>query len=188
LPDLAVGLQVLEFFDPITKSFTVSNIRSLPKLNDPYIINLGKFNDSTIDRVKGMGNMVLVTHGNVDDGCPVTDFNDVPWSPPGFGPAGGIQFSSIPEDLFGSHIEGVEYLALEVVARCAVNPIPMPRAIVTVPGAGNVSTWIFTTAGVDIKFVPPVCIYTYASPMMLAGSLFDPTICCRSSSGFPRET
>ncbi len=175
---LAVGAQSFEFFDPITRSFTQVSNASLdsPKLNTPYILNAGQFNDLTIDGVRGLGNMVFITHGNVDAACPVSVFNDLLLvaTYTGFGPAGGIQFFRIIEDVYDSFLEGTEYGPLNEVERCAVNPIAMPRALQTVSGAGNTGTWFFTTAGVDIIQTPIGCLYNYSSPQMLAGGLFDP--------------
>ncbi len=175
---LAVGSQSFEFFDPITRSFTqVSNVSlDSPKLNTPHILNAGQFNDLTIDGVRGMGNMVFITHGSVDAACPVTEPHDVLLvaTYTGFGPAGGFQLFRIIEDVYKSHIEGMEYSPTNLVARCATNPVAMPRALQTVPGAGNCGTWFFTTAGVDIFLTPAGCVFNYSSPQMLAGGLFDP--------------
>ena len=55
-------------------------------------VNLGQFNDFTPDGVLGMGNAVLVTHGNVGGGCPVTPLIDQVFMAsftPGAGPALG---------------------------------------------------------------------------------------------------
>ncbi len=64
----ADGLTILEFFDPQTRVFTqVGTVQlAAPRINDPYIMNMGQYNNYTIDGVKGLGNVVLVTHGNTD--------------------------------------------------------------------------------------------------------------------------
>jgi len=179
----AVGLQGIEFFDPLTLTFTqVSNVSlDSPKLNDPYLLNLGAFNDLAIDGTLGVGNMAFLTGGNADTACPVTPFNDLLLvsTYTGFGPAGGIQFFRIVEDLNLSHLEGNEGFNLIPpifpVARCATDAIPLPRALQTAPSAGNLATWFFTSAGVNIFLTPQgLCVYDYASPNMLAGSVFDP--------------
>ncbi len=179
---LAVGLQGMEFFDPITRAFTQVSTVSLdrPKLNNPHIMNLGQFNNVAIDGTRGLGNMAFFTGGNVDEDCPVTALNDLLLvaTYTGFGPAGGIQFFRIIEDQRNSHIEGNESIvtnpALNLVARSATNPVAMPRAIRTAPSAGNLSTWLVVTAGVDIKNSLGGCVSNYADPTMLAGSVWDP--------------
>jgi hypothetical protein len=179
----AVGLQSFEFFDPITRVFTQVSTVALddPKLNDPVLLNLGQFNDLTIDGVRGIGNMAFVTGGNADSACPVTPFNDLLLvaTYTGFGPANGIQFFRILEERNFSHLEGNEAVVLNplrffFVARCATNAIAMPRALQTVSSAGDLATWFFTTAGVDIFQTPTLCVFDYNSNIMLAGSVWDP--------------
>ena len=175
----------VEVFDAGTNIFTlIASVRLTDgRLDKPYAINLGQFNDFTIDGVLGMGNSVLVTHGNVGGGCPINQFTDqlfLATYTPGAGPAQGIRFFESREDIFFSHIQHAEYIppggapiAGVQVARCATNPVPMPRFVEPlVQGVDRQQTWVFSLAGVDI-FGPP-CSYNHSSAAMLAGCVFDP--------------
>lgn len=182
----ADGLTVLEFYDPITRVFTQVSSVSLDdaRMNRPYIINLGTHNDFTIDGVKGLGNLVLVTGGNVDAFCPTTVLQDILLMATftGFGPAQGLQFFRITDDTFLSHFQGGEYPPppplidprANVVARCATNPIPMPRGLLGIGNVDDIQTWVVSTGGVDIFPTPGGCAFNYDSPTMLAGCVFDP--------------
>lgn len=184
------GLTVFEFYDAVTRVFTqVSNISlDLPRLNTPYIMNLGTHNDFTPDGVKGMGNVVLVTGGNIDQFCPETQAIDTVLvaNYSGFGPAQGLQFFRIVDDTFFSHVQGTEYLppppaidphflpGANAVGRAATNPIAMPRGLMTAANVSDIETWIISVAGVDIFPTPAGCRANYDSPTMLAGCVFDP--------------
>ncbi|HVR74970.1 MAG TPA: hypothetical protein VMT52_11585 [Planctomycetota bacterium] len=183
------GLTVFEFYDAVTRVFTqVSNLSlDLPRLNTPYLMNLGTHNDFTPDGVKGMGNVVLVTGGNDDQFCPETHAIDTVLvaNYSGFGPAQGLQFFRIVDDTFFSHVQGTEYLptppfidphflGVNAVGRAATNPIAMPRGLVTASNVSDIETWIISIAGVDIFPTPNGCAFNYGSPTMLAGCVFDP--------------
>jgi hypothetical protein len=179
----ADGLTVLEFFDPQTDIFTqVGNVQlASPRINDPYLMNLGVYNDYTIDGVKGMGNVMLVTHGNTDGTCPVTPLIDevLVANYTGFGPAQGLQFFLVEDTQTFSHVQGIEYYAppdLDLtVGRCASNPVALPRRMATVPGVQGIETWVFALGGVYIFISPAGCVYAYGDhPTISSGCVFDP--------------
>lgn len=175
----ADGITSIEFFDPQTKIFTqVSNVSLFgPRVNKPYIVNLGQFNDFTPDGVQGMGNMVLITHGNTDAACPETELVDelLVANFTGFGPAQGLQFFAVEDPTNNSHVQGIEYpRPPDFVGRCGSNPVALPRRLVTAPGVGEVETWVFALAGVDIFLTPAGCVQNTISPTMRAGCVFDP--------------
>lgn len=177
---VADGLTSIEFFDPQTSIFTqVSNVSlSTSRVNKPYIVNLGQFNDFTPDGVQGMGNMVLITHGNSDGTCPVTPLVDelLVANFTGFGPAQGLQFFAVEDATNNGHVQGIEYRRPpDFVGRCGTNPVGLPRRLITAPGVGDVETWVFSLAGVDIFLSPAgVCVENTISPTMRAGCVFDP--------------
>ena len=180
----ADGLTSIEFFDPQTKIFTqVSNVSLFsPKMNKPYIMNLGQSNDFTPDGVQGLGNMVLITHGNSDGNCPVTTLFDelLVANFTGFGPAQGLQFFAVEDPTNSSHVQGIEYplppeTIRRAVGRCGTNPVGMPRRLVTAPGVKGIETWIFSLAGEDIFVLPNgACVENTVTPTMRAGCVFDP--------------
>jgi hypothetical protein len=175
----ADGLVVIEFFDPQTKVFTqVGNVQlASPRINDPFVVNLGTYNDFTPDGVRGMGNVALVFLGNTDAACPVTPLFDELFvaNYTGFGPAQGLQFFAVEDTQNGSHVEGIEYPPDFVVGRCATNPVVLPRRMVTLPGVDDLETWIFALSGVYIYITPTGCAYDYGdNPTILAGCVFDP--------------
>jgi hypothetical protein len=183
----AAGLSGIEFFDPITQVWTqVSNVQvPIPRLNDPYILNLGEFNSFTLDGVKGMGNLVLITHGDTDGGCPTTVLTDevLLANYTGFGPAQGLQFFAVADDSTadGSRTQGFEYYdptllpPLDLrVGRTAAQPVLLRRRMKASTGETSVQTWVLTAAGVDIYQVGPVCVYDYGAPTISSGCVFDP--------------
>lgn len=177
----ADGITVIEFFDPLTRVFTqVGNVElGSSRINDPYIMNLGHYNDFTIDGVKGLGNVLLITHGNTDGTCPVTPLVDelLIANYTGFGPAQGLQFFRVEENQFGSHVQGIEYVTEVpplVVGRCATNPLLMPRRIASVPGVSNLQTWVIALGGCYIFCCPCGVAYSVDHPTIGAGCLFDP--------------
>jgi hypothetical protein len=183
----ASGLSVIEFFDPVTDVFTqVSNVSlTQPRLNNPYLMNLGQFNDFTIDGVRGMGNLILITHGNIDSDCPTTPLIDelIMANYTGFGPAQGLQFFMIDDGLTGGHSQAIEHAPPPpppidphggFVGRSATNPVPLVRRMEAVNGVKNEQTWIMAVAGVDIFPTPAGCAYNSTSPTMIAGCVFDP--------------
>ena len=193
----ADGLRALEIFDPQTGIFTqVGNVAlQAARIDDPYIMSLGEFNDFTLDGVAGMGNAVLITHGNSDDLCPDTIFNLTDdlfvASFSGFGPAQGLQLFRVEDLANGSHTQGVEYASElspagptfaptplgaaggEFVGRSMTNPVAMPRRIQSVEGVSDVSTWIFSLAGVHTVGVG-ACSYFHQSLVIDSGAVFDP--------------
>ncbi len=173
----ADGLTIIEFFDPQTQVFTqVGNVQlGAARINDPYIMNLGTYNDYTTDGVKGMGNVILITHGNTDDSCPVTPVIDelLAANYTGFGPAQGLQFFLVEDTQNYSHVQGIEYGTGYAIGRCATNPIALPRKLKTVQGVDDVESWIITTMGVYI-FVALQCVYDSGSDTVIAGCVFDP--------------
>ena len=193
----ADGLRSLEIFDPQTSVFTqVGNVAlQSARIDSPHIMNLGEFNDFTLDGVAGMGNAVLVTHGNSDDLCPNTTFNLTDdlfvASFSGFGPAQGLQLFRVEDLSNGSHTQGVEYASDlspagatfvpaplgspggEFVGRSMTNPVAMPRRIESVEGISDVSTWIFAVGGVHAVGTVG-CNYFHQSLVMDSGAVFDP--------------
>jgi len=189
----ADGLKSVEIFDPQTRVFTqVGNVALVgARIDSPYIMNLGEFNDFTIDGLVGMGNAMLVTHGNSDDTTPdtirnITDELFVATFT-GFGPAQGLQLFQVEDLANGSHIQGVEYSsdlsptgALfgpaplgtatgEWVGRSLTNPVALPRRLTTVEGVDDIGTWVFALAGAHIAGM-----YFHSSLVMDAGCVFDP--------------
>jgi hypothetical protein len=175
----ADGVTSLEFFDPLTGVFTqVGNLElGSPRINDPYIMNMGHYNDYTIDGVKGLGNVILVTHGNTDATCPITPLLDelLVANYTGFGPAQGLQFFRVEENQFGSHVQGIEYVADDlIIGRCASNPLYMPRRIASVPGVLPLQTWVIALGGCFITCCPCTVFYSGDHPTVGAGCVFDP--------------
>jgi len=180
------GLTSIEVFDAGTNIFTLIASVKLEsgRLDEPFAVNLGEFNDFTPDGVLGMGNSILVTHGNVGGGCPITPFLDqvfLATFTPGAGPAQGIRFFESREDQFLTHIQHMEYPGLIApaagvqVARAGINPLAMPHIVEpTVAGVSRLQTWVFSLAGVDIYQVPGGCVFNHSSPAMVAGCVFDP--------------
>jgi hypothetical protein len=177
----------IEVFDPVTNLFTLITSVKLDaaRLDRPYAVNLGEFNDRTPDGVLGMGNSFLVTHGNQGGNtCPTTWWIDqvfIASFNPGAGPAQGVRFYEQREDQYLSYMQHAEYPALVFpqrgvqVGRCATNPVPMPHRIEPlVQGASPLQTWVFSLAGVDIYPVPGGCVFNHDSAAMLAGCVFDP--------------
>lgn len=176
--DEADGVTSIEFYDPQTRVFTqVGNVSlAQARINDPYIMNLGRFNDFTIDGIRGMGNLIQITHGN-DDAAPDCQLIDeiLAATYTGFGPSQGLQFFAVEDEQNFSHVQGVEYLPLDplyVAARCATNPVPLPRAMVTVPGIPPRETWIFSLQGVYAA--GGLFVFADGHPTIAAGCVFDP--------------
>lgn len=181
----AAAVRTIEFYDPRTRVFTAVANSSLPhpRINDPYIVNLGQFNDFTIDGVKGMGNVVLVTHGNDDAAPDCPQFDEVLSATyTGFGPSEGLHLFRVEDPRNGSHAQGGEYLPLErelpaVVGRCATNPVALPRLMAGELGAPRVQTWVFAVAGVHTRqgrHYYGDSLPEGGSPTIRAGCLFDP--------------
>jgi len=173
----ADGQQTVEVFDQQTNLWAqVSNVSlATARINDPHIVNLGKFNDFTRDGVQGMGNLILITHGNNDQACEqtFTDGDDllvVTFT--GFGPAQGARFFRISEEQDFSHVQGTEYPFFSV-GRCGTNPVVLPRAIATAPNISNVGTWVVTVAGWHIFETPDGC-FSHAGSSIRSGQVFDP--------------
>ena len=182
----ADGKTSIEVFDPGTNIFTLISSVKLdnPRLDKPYAINLGQYNDYTPDGVRGMGNSILITHGNSDVICPITPFIDqlfIASFTPGAGPARGIRFFEVKEEQYYTHIQHMEYpgptapAAGDQVARCSTNPVALPREFPeAVHPQLEKQIWVFSLAGVDIYPVPGGCVYNHNNPAMLAGCVFDP--------------
>ena len=173
----ADGQATIEMFDQQTNVWAqVSNISlASSRINDPHIMNLGQFNDFTIDGLQGMGNLILITHGNDDRLCPETptdgdDLLVVRFT--GFGPAQGAQFFRISEEQDFSHVQGIEY-PLEAIGRCGTNPVALPRSMATAPNISNVATWIVAAAGLSISRTPDGCVY-FTGTSVRSGTIFDP--------------
>ena len=147
-----------------------------------HLITMGQFNDFTPDGVQGLGNMVLITHGNSDGNCPVTTLFDelLVANFTGFGPAQGLQFFAVEDPTNSSHVQGIEYplppeTIRRAVGRCGTNPVGMPRRLVTAPGVKGIETWIFSLAGEDIFVLPNgLCVENTVTPTLRAGCVFDP--------------
>lgn len=192
----ADGLKSVEFFDPGTNTFSqIGNITlNSPRIDTPFVLNMGHFNDFTIDGVPGLGNAIVVTHGNSDGGCEDTIANIVDEvflaTFTGFGPVQGIQFFTIEDNENMSRIQGVEYstdLAPVLptfppapfpvgqwIGRCWTNPVAMPRRMTATSGDVVTQTWFFTLAGAHNYPVPGGCIYQHSTVVLDAGSIFDP--------------
>jgi len=179
----ADGILVIEFYDPQTRVFTqVSNLQlGGARVNDPFVLNLGYFNNYTIDGVLGMGNVALITHGNVDGTCPVTPLIDehVVANYTGFGPAQGLQFFAVEDTQNGSHVQDIEYPPPPegpgpgYIARCATNPVLLPRKMAVVSGVNPIETWVIAVAGCYVPGCPPGPIYGDHAAIR-AGCVFDP--------------
>lgn len=198
----ADALTVVEFLDSITNVVTQAGNISLgePRIDTPHIINLGLFNDFTIDGVEGMGNAVLITHGNTDDFCPRTDLNAndelFVATFTGFGPAQGLQFFNVEDLQTLSQMQGVEAppgslpgvipLGTFGVGRCQTNPVPLPRRMVTAADVPDVETWVITAGGTHI-FPAPGCIYFSGEPISV-GCVFDPFYNLRAATLLGRST
>ena len=182
----ADGKTSIEVFDPGTNIFTLISSVKLDdaRLERAYAVNLGKYNDYTPDGVRGMGNSVLITHGNSDGTCPTTPLMDqvfVASYQPGAGPARGIRFFEVREDLYLTHIQNMEYPGPmapargDQISRCGTNPVSLPRQFEdAIHPVLEKQIWIFSLAGVDVFPVPGGCAYNHNSPAMVAGSVFDP--------------
>ena len=85
----------LEFFDPATRSMSVApNAAFAERANGVMFMNLGELVRETPDGVKGVGNVVLLTHGDNNDSVQTSQgFSElVAATFTGFGPTGGITF------------------------------------------------------------------------------------------------
>ena len=182
----ADGKTSIEVFDPGTNIFTLISSVKLDdaRLERPYAVNLGKYNDYTPDGVRGMGNSVLVTHGNSDGTCPTTPLVDqvfVASYTPGAGPARGIRFFEVREDQYLTHVQHMEYPGPmapargDQIARCGTNPVSLPRKFEdAIHPVLEKQIWVFSLAGADVFATPAGCAYNHNSPAMIAGNVFDP--------------
>ena len=182
----ADGKTSIEVFDPGTNIFTLISSVKLDdaRLERPYAVNLGQYNDYTPDGVRGMGNAVLVTHGNSDGTCPTTPLIDqvfIASYTPGAGPARGIRFFEVREDQYLTHVQHMEYPGLmapargEQVSRCATNPVSLPRRFEdAIHPVLEKQIWVFSLAGADVFPTPTGCAYNHNSAAMVAGAVFDP--------------
>ena len=180
------GKTSIEVFDPGSSIFIlISSVKlDSPRVNSPYAVNLGQYNDYTPDGVQGMGNSLLITHGNGDANCPTTPLVDqvfIASFTSGAGPARGIRFFESREDQYLTHIQHMEYPGPtapargDQVSRCATNPVAMPRRYEdAIHPLLEKQIWVFSLAGVDIFPVPGGCVYNHSSTAMLAGCVFDP--------------
>jgi hypothetical protein len=192
------GLTSVEVLDLSTQTFSLlASIRlNTIRVNTAQVVNLGEFNDFTPDGVLGMGNSILISHGNVDAGCPTTPIVDQVFVASflrGSGPADGIRFFEVTDDATGviaSYTQNVEYFSppfsafvdmsdrLGRIGRAATNMVALPRRVDSVPGVRNRATWAFSLAGVDIYPVPGGCVYNgapgFPGPSVHAGCVFDP--------------
>ncbi len=187
----ADGLTVVEFMDPLTRIVTQAGNVSLgsPRVDTPAIMNLGRFNDFTIDGIRGMGNAILITHGNSDEICPDSFFNQNDelfiCTFTGFGPAQGLQFFNVEDLQTLSQVQGVEPPANAfpfdyLVGRCQTNPVSLPRHMVTVPDRPDVTTWVFALGGTHI--IPaPGCPHYPFEPIS-TGCVFDPFFNLRAAT------
>jgi hypothetical protein len=185
------GIQQLEFWDPVVGIFTeVPVVRLLaPRVNDPQATNLGLHNETTIDGVLGMGNVILVTHG--DNDSPSGGRTSVMLSElyiatfTGFGPAQGLQLFR-QDSPYDEHSQGREaFTALGDIAyefdpcgppgpgRTTSNIVPLPRRIATV-GGSNITTWVYAGVGAHLAICPPGVQTVFSTGTVAAGCLFDP--------------
>ena len=188
----ADALTVVEFLDPITRVVTQAGNINLaePRIDTPHIMNLGQFNDFTLDGVRGMGNVLLITHGNSDEGCPTTsrNLNDELFVATftGFGPAQGLQFTNVDDLQTFSQVQGTELPPgaanpqLFLMGRCQTNPVALPRAIQTARDVADVSTWVVALGGTHIVAAPGC---PHVSNLVIAsGAVFDPFFNLRAAS------
>lgn len=186
--DEADGVTTIEVFDPLTNIFTlIASVRlNSTRVYFPEIVNLGKFNDFTPDGVRGMGNALLITNGNNDEGALTTPLESQLFLAnyvPGGGPAQGVRFFEVEEQRFLSLVENTEYPGNPFpargiqVARCATNTVSLPRPVDTVQGVTPRGTWVFALAGVDL--FPGAA--NYDSAAMLSGCVFDPLFSQRAA-------
>lgn len=178
---VAEGVTTLEIFDPSARAFSrVGNVElRSPRINDPHIVNLGNRNDVTTDGVLGLGNVLLVTHGNDDAACPATAVGDdiLVATYTGFGPAHGLQIVRV-DARFGSHTQGIEYAAQDpslAVGRCASNPVDLPRTIAVAPDVWSLQTWVFALGGAHVSCCPCTFHLSADHPTLGAGCVFDPS-------------
>ena len=181
----ADGKTSIEVYDPGVGAFIlISSVKlNTPRINTPYAVNLGQFNDWTPDGVQGMGNAILITHGNSDGTCPETPLLDqvfIAYFQAGGGPAGGLRFFEAKDDQYLTQIQHMEYsagapLRGDQVARCGTNPVAMPRKVddAMYPETER-QAWVFSLAGSDIFNTPNGCVENLSSSAMLAGCVFDP--------------
>jgi len=182
----ADGKTSIEVFDPGTNIFTLISSVKLDdaRVERAYAVNLGQYNDYTPDGVRGMGNSVLITHGNSDAVCPTTPLIDqvfIASYTPGAGPARGIRFFEAREDQYLTHVQNMEYpgpLAPargDQISRCGTNPVSLPRKFEdAIHPVLEKQIWVFSLAGVDVYPVLGGCVYNHNSPAMVAGNVFDP--------------
>ncbi len=182
----ADGKTSIEVYDPGLGAFIlISSVKlNTPRVNTPYAVNLGQFNDFTPDGVRGMGNAILVTHGNSDGTCPETPLLDqvfIAYFQAGGGPANGLRFFEAKDEQYLTQIQHMEYPGLEApargeqVARAGTNPVAMPRKIEdAIHPLTEKQAWVFSLAGADIFNTPNGCAENLSSSAMLAGCVFDP--------------
>ena len=181
----ADGKTSIEVYDPGLGAFIlISSVKlNTPRVNTPYAVNLGQFNDYTPDGVQGMGNAILITHGNSDGNCPETPLLDqvfIAYFQPGGGPANGLRFFEAKDDQYLTQIQHMEYsagppLRGDQVARCGTNPVAMPRKVDdAIHPLTEKQARIFSLAGSDIFVTPTGCAENLSSNAMLAGCVFDP--------------
>ncbi len=191
-----LSMRNLEVFDPTLNIFSQvgSILIDSPRVNDPQATNLGIFNQRTIDDVLGLGNLILVTHGDNNSGCWTTPAVDELLSAvyTGFGPAQGLLFNKIPGDNADGedgHVQNVEWetnqqnleplpaAPIFLRGRSMTNIVALPRTLEsrTRPGQNVLSSWIFAGAGVAFTCAPPPCTpCAYYDGTIAAGALFDP--------------
>lgn len=179
------ALTVVEFFDPLTRVITqAANIGlEFPRIDTPHALNLGKFNDYTIDGTLGMGNALLVMGGNSDGVCADSRLNRdcelFVATFTGLGPAQGIQFFEVESLETGSQIQGVElpsgfFIAEnELVGRAQTNPVAMPRRLVSSANVSTTHTWIFFLGGSNLSQTILGCDDPEAF-VTRTGAVFDP--------------
>ena len=192
----ADALTVIEFIDSISSVITQAGNISLqePRIDTPHVMNLGQFNDFTIDGLRGMGNTVLITHGNADTFCPqtISNANNEVFvaTYTGFGPGQGVQFFNVEDMQTLSQVQGIEappgffpgIVPLGFgVGRCQTNPVAVPRGIVTAPDVADVATWILAMCGTHIYPTPTSCIY-YSDEPISVGNIFDPFFNLRAAA------
>ena len=160
----ADGLLTIECFDPATRAYLALSGIALrtARVHEPHLSNLGEFNDVAPDGTLGMGNLVLLSHGNTDAFCPQTMPGGLLLAATftGFGPSQGLQLFAITEEVFSSHSQGAEYTGDppgSVIGRSATNPVSLPRALRTAGESTHVGTWVVAVAGVHVEAAGEDC-------------------------------
>jgi hypothetical protein len=122
-----------------------------------------------------MGNAILVTNGNDDQGTATSTVPDqlfIAYYSTGSGPAQGLRFFEVEEERFQSHYQSVEYGAV-IYGRFATNTVTLPYPMETTPRNDNdLASRVIFLGGISN---PEIEVLTRA------GTIFDPFFSLRSA-------